>query len=689
MTGEIVLSPLVPWAVLTGLAAATAALVLLALWRGLPGWPWRGLAATILLAALANPALREEQREPLNDVVLVVVDDTESQRIDIRPGQVTRALADLEERLAAFPGVETRVITLRNDPDAADDGSNLMAALAEGMAGVARDRVAGAFLITDGRIHDADIAPAVPAPVHVLLTGRAGEWDRRLVVRNAPAFAIVGEEISLSLRIEDQGAAPDAESTQIEIALNGEEPRTFTVPIGRDLRLPVTLQRGGQNVIELRVPEAEGELTTRNNAAVVAINGVRDRLRVLLVSGEPYPGERTWRNLLKSDGAVDLVHFTILRPPEKQDGVPVTELSLIAFPTRELFMEKIEEFDLIIFDRYRRRGILPSIYLDNIRRYVTEGGALLIASGPEFASAESLYRSPMGEVMPASPTGFVPEAGFTPGITEAGRRHPVTAGLEAYARAGGSEDGPPWGRWMRIVELAGPRGHVVMDDGAERPLLVLDRQGEGRVALLASDHAWLWDRGFEGGGPQLELLRRLAHWSMKEPDLEEEGLWARAAGRTITVTRRTMGEAPGPLSATLADGAETVLALEERAPGRFEVDLPAALQGLYRFEEGAFSTVIALGPAAPREFEATVASGAALEPLMRATRGGLHRLEEGMPDLRLVREGRPAAGRGWLGITPRGAYVTADIRLQPLVLAWAFLALAAALMLLAWRREGR
>ena len=96
------------------------------------------------------------------------------------------------------------------------------------------------------------------------------------------------------------------------------------------------------------------------------INGVRDRLRVLLVSGEPHAGERTWRNLLKSDASVDLVHFTILRPPEKQDGVPVDELSLIAFPTRELFIEKIEDFDLIIFDRYRRRGILPSLYLENI-----------------------------------------------------------------------------------------------------------------------------------------------------------------------------------------------------------------------------------------------------------------------------------------------------------------------------------
>jgi hypothetical protein len=176
------------------------------------------------------------------------------------------------------------------------------------------------------------------------------------------------------------------------------------VPVGETLNLPLTLDHAGQNVIQFIVPEAEGELTDRNNAAVVQINGIRDRLRVLLVSGEPHPGQRTWRNLLKSDPSVDLVHFTILRPPDKQDGVPVSELSLIAFPTRELFMEAVDEFDLIIFDRYQRRGILPMLYIDNIRQYVMDGGALLLAAGPDFASAASLYRTPLSEILPGRPT---------------------------------------------------------------------------------------------------------------------------------------------------------------------------------------------------------------------------------------------------------------------------------------------
>ena len=158
------------------------------------------------------------------------------------------------------------------------------------------------------------------------------------MVKNAPAFAIIGEEFVLGLRIEDVGAPPRSAGSQVDltITVDAEEPLTYTVNLNEDLELPVTLPHGGANVLAVFGGPVEGELTDRNNAAAVQINGVRDRLRVLLVSGEPHAGERVWRNLLKSDAAVDLVHFTILRPPEKQDGVPVDELSLIAFPTREL-----------------------------------------------------------------------------------------------------------------------------------------------------------------------------------------------------------------------------------------------------------------------------------------------------------------------------------------------------------------
>ena len=686
-TGAIIFDPLLPWPVLWVAVALAVAFAFVAVWRGLSGWWLRGLALAVLVLAIANPSLQIEERDPLSDIVLLVVDESASQGIDVRPGQIAEAIAGIEAEVARLENTELRIVRMGDAED--NRGTLLMKALAEAMAEEPRDRLAGAILLTDGQLHDIEGAPDMPAPLHALLTGNDDDWDRRLIVKNAPAFAIIGEPITLTLRIEDQGAVPGSlpPRAEIGIAVDGGDPQSFEVPTGQDLELPLTLRHGGSNVIQFSLPEQAGELTGRNNAAVVQINGVRDRLRVLLVSGEPHAGERTWRNLLKSDAAVDLVHFTILRPPEKQDGVPVNELSLIAFPTRELFLDKINEFDLIIFDRYKRRGILPSIYLDNVRQYVENGGALLVAAGPDFGSADSIYRSPLSQILPAEPTGRVREELYLPKVSEIGQRHPVTEGFTPEVEA--DEDVQPWGRWLRLIEVTPQRGTTVMTGLDDSPLLVLDRVGEGRVALLASDHAWLWSRGYDGGGPQLELLRRLAHWMMKEPDLEEEALSVVAEGQTMTITRRTLGEAVGEVEITGPDGVVVTVPLEEVAPGRFSAIWEGPEIGLYRLSEGEEEAIVALGPSAPREFEQTIASDALLEAPVDATRGGVVRVSAGVPDLRPVRAGRVAAGRGWVGITPREAYLTADVRISPLLPAWAMLLLASMLAVGAWLWEGR
>ncbi len=687
MANQILFDPLLAWPVIYVLAGAVVLIVALAIWRGLSGWFYRLLAGVALLAALVNPSLQNEDRDPLTDIVLVVVDGSASQRISDRPEQTAQALEALEAEIAAL-GMEARIARVGDADDNA--GTLLMGELQRMMAEEPRARIAGALLVSDGRLHDAQLVPDMPAPIHALITGREGDWDRRLVIETAPAFGIIGEELTLTLRLEDQGAIPEGLGgrSEIIIAVDGGDPESYMVPVGESLDLPLTLEHAGQNVIQFTVPGAEGELTTRNNAAVVQINGIRDRLRVLLVSGEPHPGQRTWRNLLKSDPSVDLVHFTILRPPDRQDGVPVTELSLIAFPTRELFMEAVDEFDLIIFDRYQRRGILPMLYLDNIRRYVEDGGALLLAAGPDFAGASSLFRTPLADILPGRPTARVLEEPFLPTISALGQRHPVTTGLEMEHTPLPSSD-DPWGRWFRQIELTEQSGQTVMQGANDAPLLMLNRVGEGRVALLASDHAWLWDRGYEGGGPQLELLRRLAHWMMGEPDLEEEALRADVDGQTILITRRTLAESAGAVTVTMPDGDEIDVPLQETAPGAFTAEIEGAEQGLYRLVEGDLERVIALGPAAPREFEVTIAGADQLDPLAEATGGRTFRLEDGLPDLRRVGEGRVAHGRGWMGLTTREAYVTTDVTVTPLVSAWLFLLIAAGLMLAGWLREGR
>jgi len=681
MTSTIVFDPLLPWWLIAALGGMMMAGLALALWRGLSGWALRGLAALVVLAALAGPVYQQEDRAPLSDIVLLLEDESASQGLSDRAALTAQAAQDLEDRLSARPNTEVRRITV---PDGQDNtGTQAMTALAQALAEEPRGRIAGAILLSDGRVHDAERAPELPAPLHLLHTGREGDWDRKLTIENAPAFAILGEEVTMTLTISDDGASPEGvRDVPLDIAIDGEEPQRFNVPLGREIDLPITLPHGGRNVLQFTTPMAEGELTDRNNTALVQINGVRDRLSVLLVSGEPHPGGRTWRNLLKSDSSVDLVHFTILRPPEKQDGVPVRELSLIAFPTRELFLEKIEDFDLIIFDRYKRRGILPSLYLDNVRNYVETGGAVLIAAGPDFASADSLYRTPIEPIVPARPTARVLEERFRPEVTDLGERHPVTAGLDRVFEG-------EWGRWMRQVEVNQTSGDVVMTGQDDRPLLVLDRVGEGRVALLASDHAWLWNRGFEGGGPQLELLRRLAHWMMKEPELEEEALWAEATGQQMRVIRRSLSEDVGPVTITTPSGEEVARELEEVSPGRFETLYDGPEIGLYRLENDEHMAVIGLGPASPVEFEETIASAGPLTGILEATNGGVKPVAAGLPRIREVNPGRPASGRGWIGITPRGAYETQSVTQTALLPAWLVLLLAAGLITGGWLREGR
>jgi len=688
LTSEIILDPLVPWFFVWAAVALVIAGISFAIWRRLSGWVLRGLAAVALLLAIANPSLQMEEREPLSDIIVAVIDESASQRISDRADQSAIALAGLQAQVDRRNNAELRVVRM-GDAEG-DGGSLLMTALSEALADEPQGRIAAIVLITDGRLHDIERAPALGAPLHSLLTGQPDDWDRRLIVRNAPAFGILGESFNLTLRIEDQGKVPvDIGLAQLSIAIDGGPPMQFEVPVGTDVDLPLTLPHGGMNVLQFDTPEQPGELTGRNNMAVLQINGVRDRLRVLLVSGEPHAGERTWRNLLKSDSSVDLVHFTILRPREKQDGVPVEELSLIAFPTRELFVEKIEEFDLIIFDRYRRRGILPPEYFDNVARYVENGGAVLVSSGPEYATADSIYRSPLGFVLPGAPTARVIDAPFLPLLTDIGQRHPVTEGLENFAPGPVTGEGPGWGRWFRLVDVeVAPEATVVMSGMEDRPLLILNRVGEGRVALLNSDHAWLWSRGFEGGGPQLELLRRLAHWMMKEPELEEEALWVEPTGQTMRIIRRTLELTTGDVTVTHPDGTVTVLTLPEVSPGRFELLWEAPEVGLYRLNDGEIETVIALGPAAPREFEQTIATAELLQPLVDGTRGGILSISDGQPDLREVREGRPAAGRGWIGIIPQDAYRTANVTVTPFMPAWAFLLIASILILGAWLREG-
>ncbi|MGB6700880.1 hypothetical protein [Methyloceanibacter sp.] len=692
MRWSIEFLPFVSWSVIWALAAFGVVLFALLLWRARRGALLRALAYAMLLLAIANPHLKQEDREPLNDVLAVVVDDTQSQAIAGRDPRTEAIRKDLEERLKTFPNLDVRWIhSASTSGDGDRDGTMLFTDLAKGLADVPPDRLAGVIMLTDGNVHDVPgnaAALGFDAPVHALLTGKPGEFDRRLEVLRAPRFGLVGGEQPVEVRVTETTPG-DAKSVKLTVTRQGEPPSTKTVRIGEKVDIPVKVDHAGPNIVEIEADAAPGELTTVNNRAVLTVEGVRENMRVLLVSGEPHAGERTWRNMLKSDAAVDLVHFTILRPPEKQDGTPINQLSLIAFPTRELFQEKLDQFDLIIFDRYQRRGVLPLLYLENVAHYVERGGAVLVSAGDDYASPLSLYRTPLGEVLPAVPSGRVVEEPFKPTLTDLGQKHPVTRDL-----AGSKGDQPSWGRWFRVVDVD-PRDAEVLMKGAEgKPLLVLGERGQGRVALLLSDHIWLWARGYEGGGPYTDLLRRLAHWLMKEPDLEEEMLKATSRGQTLNLERRSIKDDIEPVTVTAPSGKEETVTLDKAEPGLWRKSTTAVEQGVYRISSGKLASVVTVGNANAKELSAVTATDAALSSILNETGGGSFWLGRNqadaspLPRIVMVRGGHVMHGADWLGLHKRDAYHVQGVRLFPLFTGFLALALLLGMMAITWFREG-
>ncbi|MCX7371211.1 MAG: hypothetical protein NTW56_02015 [Alphaproteobacteria bacterium] len=682
---RIDIAPVLPvW--LLALVTAVALLALIpALLRRARGVWWRAAAFAALLLALANPRLIAETRETRPDIALLLIDASDSTRLAAgRADAITTARRRIEERLGRMDQLELRVVEV---PEGGNQGTRLFAALDRALADIPRARLAGILALTDGQVHDVPTAAPADAPFHALLPGRPGQIDRRLRVIEAPGFGIVGRSVELRVIIEDLGAPTATGGARLAIRRGGAAAREESVPVGREHRIEVPIERGGPLVVELQAEARPDEVSDANNRAVITINGVRDRLRVLLVSGEPHPGERTWRRLLKADPGVDLVHFTILRPPEKDDLTPLNELSLIAFPVRELFQVKLREFDLIVFDRFANRGILPPAYMRNIAEYVRGGGALLVSVGPEFSGAPSLANTPLGAVLPARPLPpprAVREAAFRPVISELGRRHPVTEGLH----------NPNWGRWYRLLASEQRGGTNLMESPDGNPLLVLDRVGQGRVALMLSDHIWLWARGHDGGGPHQELLRRTAHWLMREPELEEEDLVARIEAGRLRVERRTLSpDAPPELGITRPDGTIFRAPLTRGEGGRAMLDIPAEVAGMWQVADGQRIAFAAAMPANAPELADLRAVAERLAPIAQGTGGGIRWLGEGsLPDLRRVAAGREMSGggaNGWLGLRRNQDHTVMGISATPLLPPWAALPLLLGLALLAWRREAR
>ncbi len=690
--------PLLPTWALIALAVLSLAVIALGIWRRGRGTLLRLGAFAVLLVWLAGPRLVQETRQSLRDIGLLVVDQSASMQVGDRSHLADMARQSIEAQAARFPDLELRTVTV---PEAGNAGTQLFAGVDRALADIPRSRLAGTIAITDGQLHDVPTASPGGAPLNLLLTGRGEETDRRLRVIEAPGYGIVGKSVTLRVAIDDLGVNGHTGPATLTVRRDGQPFRTESVPVGVEQRIDVPITRAGPTVIEMSASPLAGEISQLNNRAVVEINGVRDRLRVLLISGEPHQGERTWRRLLKADPSVDLVHFTILRPPEKDDRTPLNELALIAFPVRELFVDKIGEFDLIILDRFQNRGLLPLPYLANIANRVRQGGALLMSVGPEFSGATSLASTPLGSVLPGGParTNAVVDGQFRPWVTDLGQRHPVTEGLPGANPPDPASKAPDWGSWYRRIEPGTVNGEILLRTPDGQPLLALDRAGQGRTALLLSDQIWLWSRGHQGGGPQAELLRRIAHWLMQEPDLEENALTARVTDGRLRIENRSTDPGPAPdVMVTDPDGKKETVKLHEDLPGRATAVRLAPVPGVWQVTQGQRSAYAAAGAANPPELADLRATATVAGPLARASGGGVHWLGGGLtaglagdaaPELRRTEDDRAASGSAWIGLQRRHDHVVTGVASLDLLPAWLSLPVMVGLLVLAWRVEGR
>ena len=653
----------------------------------------RVLSALFLTLALMNPQTVEEERDSLPDEVLVIVDTSESAQLGGRDAKIEAILGSLNSEINAAKSLETTLVRTGTD----DGGTKLATNMIEALAGMPQNRLAGVIAITDGQVHDIpqNTENLLPdgVPFHAMILQDNESRDRRISAIVAPRFGLVGEQTDFEVRVDDPGY--EGEKALIEIRVNGDIIARFPATIGSRVNVPVKIERRGTNTIELKVQVVEGELTEKNNTFVSEISGIRDKMQVLLVTGEPHRGGRAWRNLLKSDPSVEMVHFTILTVPNVKERVAgQNELSLISFPTGQLFEEKLKDFDLIIFDQFTRRSassgdgrtmsLIRPYYIQNIAIYVEQGGALLIATGPGFAGENSLYRTALAGILPARPTGEIAEYAFRPQLTEKGRRHPVTSSF-----SGQREEN--WGQWFRIIESDVVSGHILMEGPGEEPLLVMEKVGDGRVGMLMSDQSWLWSKGYDGGGPYSELFRRMAHWLLGEPDLDAEKLTAQINGDELLIERTTLSDESQSVVVRKPDGTQETVAMNKIGDGVSRGTGSTAGQGAYLLQSGPVSTVTALGALNPKEYSDLSPTPEVLQPLADATGGSVFSAPENgeFVSIRRVSKGAKTSGDNWIGLVENNQYVTRNSRRKPFAPTLIYFLLAIGCLAFAWRRESQ
>jgi hypothetical protein len=652
------------WPPMTFLILTLIALLLLVLAkvRGHRIWP-RLLVFVVFLLMIANPAYHFETATPLPNIGLVLIDESASMDFPDRQNALAALTDQLQAEDKRLPELDLVIHRFGNKEDGE---TNLSDAMKKSLADISSRQLAGLIILSDGQWHDTASPFPPDIPIHFIPIGAMPDQDQRIQLKAKRRYGNVGEPIDLTVTLTHIGKDNPKAPTPVTITGSDGKIETFTLAPGKPATISQKITHAGTNYITAEILPSSGERSLANNITLASIEGIRDRLKVLLVSGAPHAGERSWRNLLKSDPAINLIHFTILRPPEKQDGTPLDELSLIAFPVDELFQKKLYDFDLVIFDRFDAMSLLPEYYFDNLVTYVEKGGALLDASGIAYQSADNLATSSLRDILPGQPTGQLLQEKFRPRLSKAGEGHPITAPFQKMLAT------RPWGSWFLQAAMAPELAtgtDVLLTGIRDTPLLLVRRVEKGRIASMTSDQFWLWSRGYEGGGPTVEWLRRLTHWLMQEPELDERQIRLRENSRdTIIIERWLYEDAEKNVTLTTPEGEVIPITLTANDEATMlSATLPKGKPGLYRLKEGATIKTIPLGPFDSKEYQDMTTSDALFTHWQETRRKGYGAVHKNVSALSLSLSTEGGGKNGQIIMQDRGAKDVTAEQLLPLL----------------------